>query len=294
MSKKDFIPELSDAQLDELLEYTPAFDRENLANIKARTFEKINQKEQPTMKKSSMRRSFSALAAACLIILLTSVTVFAAINLLSPSEIAYEMGDQRLSIALDSDDAIHINKSYVTEGYRFTLLSIVSGHAITDIFNPARRYLDRSYLVVAIEREDGSPMVDFLDDAPRFYISPYIRGYKPWLVNLHTIGGEGSGQHEMIIDGIRYVIVDMESIKAFADHGIYIGINTGWVFNGDAFDFTPDPWEFSANPDFEGVSIVFELPICQSFADPVRAAEILEATPILQAALQAQAEELYE
>ena len=286
MPNKDLIPELSEKQIDELLAYTPKFDHKNLANIKARSLEKINHKEQPTMKKTTIRRSFGTAAAACLAILLTGITVFAAVRFLTPSEIAYQIGDPSLSAAFESEDATHINESVYSGGYRFTFLSLVSGYVLSDAFNPARRFYNRTYLVMAVEKEDGSPMVDFLDEAPRFYISPYIRGYNPWQVNLHTLGGEGGGQSEIIVDGIRYIVTDMENFKAFAGHGVYIGINTGWLFDRDAFIFNADPWELRANPDFDGVSIVFELPICLSFADSVRATEILEATEVLQAALQ--------
>ena len=288
MSNKDLVPELlipalNEAQLDALLTFTPDFSEQNLANIKARAFEKISPKLHG--KKSTIRRSFSTIAAACLVLVLTGITVFAATRFLTSSEVAYQIGDPSLSVAFEGDDAIHINASVYSGGYRFTFLSIVSGDNLSDAFSPARGDDNRTYLVMAVEKEDGSPMVDFLEGAPRFYISPYIRGYHPWQVNLHTLGGEGGGQSEIIIDGIRYIVTDMENFKAFAGHGVYIGINTGWLFDQDAFIFDADPWELRANPDFDGVSIVFPLPICHSFADPVRAAEILEATPTLQAAL---------
>ena len=286
MAKKDLIPELSDKQLDELLTYTPAFSAKNLANIKALSLEKISHKEQPTMKKSTIRRSFGTTAAACLAIVLTGITVFAAVRFLAPDEVAYQLGNPSLSVAFESDDAIHINESLSSNGYRFTLLSLVSGYAISDSLLYAEGLSnDRTYLVMAIEREDGSPMVGTMDDSfQQFNISPYIRGYMPWQVNLHTLEG---GHHEMVVDGIRYRIIDMENIKTFAGHGIYIGINSGWFFDNDAFVFNADPWELRANPNFNGASVVFELPISLSFADPVRAAEILEANPILQAAQQA-------
>jgi len=287
MSNKDLIPELTEEQLDELLTFTPAFSEQNLANIKARSFEKINHKEKPIMKKSTIRRSFSTVAAACLVLVFTGITVFAATRLLTSSEVAYQIGDPSLSVAFEGDNAIHINESIVSNGYRFTLLSLVSGYAISDSLLYAEGLSnDRTYLIMAIEREDGSPMASPMDDSfKQFYISPYIRGYMPWQVNLHTLEG---GHHEMVVDGIRYRIIDMENIKAFAEHGIYIGVNSGWFFDNDAFVFNADPWELSANPDFNGTSLVFELPISLSFADPVRAAEILAANPILQGALQAE------
>ena len=286
MPKQGLIPELSEEQLDELLAYTPEFSDKNLANIKAISFAKIKHKEKPVVKKSTIRRTFGVAAAACLALLLTSITVFAAIRLLSSSEVAHQFGDQGLTLAFEGDDAIHINETVYSGGYRFTLLSLVSGYAISDSALYAEGLSnDRTYLVVAIEREDGSPMTDTMDEAFQpFYISPYIRGYMPWQVNLHTLEG---GQRETVIDGIRYRIIDMENIKVFAGHGIYIGVNAGWTFDQDALNFNADPWELMANPDFDGVSVVFELPINLSFADPVRAAEILGANPLLQSAPQA-------
>ena len=241
--------------------------------------------ERTNMKRSNIRRSFGTVAAACMILVLASVTVFAAVRLLTPGEIAYQVGDQRLMGAFESEDAININHSVVSGGYRFTLLSLVSGYEISDrLRNSEGLSFDRTYLVVAIEQEDSSQMLEPTDDAfPSFYISPYVRGYLPWQVNLHTLEG---GQVETVIDGVRYRIIDMENIKAFAGHGIYIGINTGWSFNRDAFIFDTDPWKLAANPDFDGVSVVFSLPIDLSFADPVRAAEILDTNPLLQAPAQ--------
>jgi len=67
----------------------------------------------------------------------------------------------------------------------------------------------------------------------------------------------------------------------------YISVNSGWLFDRDAFVFDADPWELRADSDFDGVSVVFKLPVCQSYANLARVVEILEANPLLQAALQA-------
>ena len=126
-------------------------------------------------------------------------------------------------------------------------------------------------------------MPEPMEDAfQSFYISPYIRGYMPWQVNLHTLEG---GHVETVIDGVRYRIIDMENVKVFAGHGIYIGINAGWSFDREAFVFNADPWELRANTDFDSVSAVFNLPIDVSFANPARANEILSEIPFLQSGL---------
>ena len=236
--------------------------------------------ERTHMKRSNMRRSFGTVAAACMIIVLLSVTAYAAVRFLTPGEVAYQFGDQGLRVAFESDDAININESFYSGGYRFTLLSLVSGNEISDRLQYTEGLShDRTYLVVAIEREDGSPMATPMDDDfEAFYISPYIRGFKPWQVNLHTLEG---GQVETVVNGVRYRIIDMENIKAFAEHGIYLGINAGWLFDNNAFIFNADPWELKANPDHDGPSVVFRLPIDVSFADPARVDEILGQNPFI-------------
>ena len=75
MAKKSIVTELSEEQLDELLSYTPAFSDKNLANIKALSLEKINQKER----KFSMKKAFATVAAAAFI-LATSTVAFAAVT----------------------------------------------------------------------------------------------------------------------------------------------------------------------------------------------------------------------
>ena len=276
MTNKDYDV---DAILQKVLHRTDKPDPALLDKIKK--LEYVKETKMPHFK-----RSFKIAIAACMLLIITSATVFAATRLLTPREVAYQLGDQSLSAAFASDTAININKTVVSGGYRFSILSIVSGLDISDtlLYSEGLSH-DRSYLIIAIENEDGSPMLTFDDDdIPQFYVSPYIRGFKPWQVNLHTLEG---GHKEMIIDGVRYRIVDMENIKVFAEHGIYIGINTGWLFDSEAFIFNADPWELRVNPEFDGVSVVFELPVDLSLADPVRAAEILDANPFLQAPPQA-------
>jgi len=236
MLKKGLVHELTDKQVEALLAYTPPFSARNVANIKARSFKKLNQRELPTMKKSTIRRTFGTALAACLVVLLGGITAYAAMRLRSPAEIANQLGNPSLGLAFESDDNVFINASETSGDYTFTLLSLVSGYALSDGLRYAEGLsLDRTYLVMAIERVDGLPMPSAADDDfLSFYVSPYIRGYAPWMVNLHTLEG---GHHETVINGIRYRLIDMENIKPFAAHGMYIGINTGWSFNRDAFTF---------------------------------------------------------
>lgn len=207
-------------------------------------------------------------------IMLTSVTVLATWQLLTPSEVASELDNEGLAIAFDSEDAIHINETVTSEGYVFTLLSIVSGSDLIDtmIFTSDEKIRDnQTYAVVAIQREDGMSMNE---STSSFFISPYIRGFAPWQVNIASLGNSLGGQVETFIDGILYRIIETANIEAFANQGVYLGISQG-RFSFEAFDFNEEAGTLRLNPNFNGPSVLFELPFDSSLADEVRAQEIL-------------------
>ena len=272
--------------IDAILKKTLRGSEKPSAELIRKTQYKINMEESGLNKKTVGRRLSSVAAVAAALVLIT-VTAFAAWGLLRPSDVARELGNPALGVAFESESAIKINESITSGGYVFTLMSIVSGEDITDtpIYSNGNILSDRTYVVLAIQREDGSSMPDILDDNhSAFFASPYIRGFKPWQVNLATIGS-GGGHVETVVDGVRYRIIDVDNIKAFAGHGLYLGVNLGHLFDTNAFIFDASTGELRANPDFDGSSVVFELPIDVSFADPARAEEILSEIPFLQSDL---------
>ena len=229
-------------------------------------------KEEPIM----LKRSFSAVIAAVVIISLLATTAFAAWYFLKPSEVADKLEDSALSAAFKSENAININQSVTSGDYIFTLLAIVSGKDISDNSNYSNGELrsDRSYVVTAIQKTDGSPMPTINDDNyTPFYISPYIRGQMPWMVNAHTLSG---GASEIYEDGVLYRLVEFDNITMFADLGVYIGIIDGRFPNNQAFLVNEQTGELFINPDYDGTNILFELPIDESLADSERAQVFLD------------------
>jgi len=211
----------------------------------------------------------------CAAVLMITATAFAAWYLLNPGEVAERMGDRTLSAAFNSENAININQSLSAGDYTFTLMSIVSGTDISDqqIMRDRRIFRDETYAVVAIQKSDGTPFVDNdLREGFQFYISPYVKGIAPWRLNSHLLGGGGQ---VIIIEGIKYVLTRTDNISMFADHGIYIGINSGFLF-GNAYIFNEESGEITPNPEFDGVSVLFDLPLDISLADPVKAQQYLD------------------
>jgi len=236
-------------------------------------------KEESVLKKTAIRRSFSTVAAAVMAFVLITTTTFAAWYFLKPSEVANKFEDSALSAAFDSETAVNINESITSGDYTFTLLAIVSGKDISNhpVYYSGDIRSERTYAVVAIQKADGSSMPTTQDDEygnPSFYVSPYIKGLKPWQVNAHTMKG---GYSEMVVDGVMYRILDCDEVTMFADRGVYLGINTGSIGNhSEAFIFNEQTGELRANPDYDGSSVVFNLPIDKSLADPEKAQQYLE------------------
>ena len=156
---------------------------------------KINQtilsrlREDTTMKSYQKKHFSVAVLVAILILCFSSVTAYAAWKYLTPNKIAENIDDQKLAEAFLSENAIIINESQTCGNYQATLLSIVSGNDLSDynsVFD-GHTLEDRSFIVVALEYADGSPMPDISEDAYgmlEFCVSPLVKGYDPLDVNV--------------------------------------------------------------------------------------------------------------
>lgn len=234
--------------------------------------------EGSTLRKTTIKRSFSMAAAAVITLIIFTTTAFAAWYYLKPSDIANKFNDSALSAAFESESAVNINQSITSGNYTFTLLATVSGSDLTDHpFNSNGEILsDRTYAVLAIQKADGSPMPSTMDDeygSVSFYVSPYVKGLKPWDVNAHTLKG---GHSDWVVDGVMYRILACDEVSMFADRGVYLGVNIGSFYDSMAFIYNEQTGELKANPDNDGSSVVFDLPLDKSLADPVKAQEYLD------------------
>ena len=84
----------------------------------------------------------AVLVAACMIILCSS-TVLAVYKYLSPAEVVTEINDNALQKAFLSEDAILVNETQESGGYKVTLMGSVAGKNISDfLLKPeAGRYM---------------------------------------------------------------------------------------------------------------------------------------------------------
>lgn len=262
--------------MDELLKTALAPTQEPPKRLNQRVLLEI--KERKSMK-NKKRFPAAVLAAAC-VLALGSVTAVAAHRYLSPDEVATEVNDGTLKEAFLSGDAVLVNETQESGGYRITLMGSVAGRNISDYLetdDAGDVQEDKIYTVVAIERADGTPMPDTASDEygkECFYTSHYIRGLDPKEYSIMSMGG---GYTELVKDGITYRLMSMDNIEMFADRGIYVGVSTGPFYDVDAYRYDESTGSISRNEDYDGVNALFELPVDKSKADPAAAAAYLEA-----------------
>lgn len=232
-------------------------------------------------KKSYQRRiPAAALVAACTL-LLCSGTALAVYKYLSPAEVATQLEDNTLQTAFLSEDAIQVNETQESGGYRVTLLGSVSGKNISDFVpledgEESGTEADKIYTVVAIEHADGTPMPDTSSgqyDEEVFYVSHYIHGLDPNKYSLMSLGG---GYSAFVKNGIHYRLLEMDNIDMFADRGIYVGVSGGTFYDAEAYHYDESTGEISRNENYGGVNALFKLPVDPSKADPAAAEAYLK------------------
>lgn len=241
-------------------------------------------KERDDMKNEQRRYKGRIGAAAAIVmgvLLVCSGTAFAIYKYLSPAEVAKEASNDVLQKAFLSEDAILVNETIESGGYKITLLGSVTGKDINEFISDGVPKNDRIYTVVAIERADGTPMPDTSSDEygkEAFYVSHYIHGLNPVRYSLMSMGG---GYTELVRDGIQYRILDMDNIEMFADRGIYVGVSSGTFYDAAAYIYDENTGEMSRNGDYDGVNALFELPIDKSKADSAAAEAYLKEFEML-------------
>lgn len=82
---------------------------------------------------------------------------------------------------------------------------------------------------------------------------------------------------EFVEDGVLYRLLECDTVAIFADRGLYLGVCQDFIPGADTFLMDQETGEIAANPDYPGLSVVFDLPLDPALADPVRAEEYLDA-----------------
>lgn len=264
-----------ESNLDELLKHalTPEDEPDFWLNQKI-----INRvKEQRRMTGRNKRRFPVVVAIAAFVLCLSSVTVYAALMYLHPAEVAEEVKDAKLADVFLSEKATVINETQSYGEYHVTLLSIVSGEALSDhpYYSNGVISADRTYAVIAIEKADGSLMPDTSEESYgelTFFASVLIDGYHPAIYNIASMSGNYTDITE---EGILYRLLECDNVEIFADHKMYLCVSEGVFYNAEAYLYDETTGRIARNEAYEGLNALFDLPMDASKADSEKAGEYI-------------------
>lgn len=264
---------MKDEKLDQLLKNALSTNFEPDLELNTKIMQKIKESERMNIRKY---KKFPAVAAACLVLLFGTATVYAAWNYLVPSEIATEYGDKQLAKAFESKDAVLMDESQTYGNYTVTLLGAVSGRALSGFCSYDHVKEEKTYIVTAISRTDKTPMPDTSDDGygqESFFISPLIQGLNPVQYNIFTMNG---GYFEIVRDGIMYRVIECDNIEIFADKKLYLCVSNTMAYQAEAYHYDEKTGEISVNSNYQGMNLLFGLPLNKDKADKTAAEHYLE------------------
>lgn len=235
--------------------------------------EKTEQAESEViMRKSWMKRVSVAALAAVLVVSAGGLSAYAAWKYLKPEQVADKTGDKKLAEAFRAKDSIQIDESQSYGGYTVTLLGMASGKNLSKfVYESDGEVLeDRSYAVLAIEKEDGTKMADsdrmadLPDEEADFLVSPLIQGEDPRFMNIYCMNG---GSSKFLQDGVLYWMIDCDNLEAFAKRGVYISVNHSTFFESEGYIFHEDTGDITRNEEYKELNALFRLPLDESKAD---------------------------
>lgn len=227
------------------------------------------QEEQP-MKTISHKRAF-AIALAAALVLALSITGFASWRFLSAKEVAKQNGMSDVARAFEGGDAVSINQSITSGAYNFTFLGIVSGKNLSEFQSDPPANPKRTYAVMAIARTDGTSVAS--DGSEQFFVSPLIKGQRPWQVNIASMNGAYT---EFVEKDVLYRLIECDDMELFADRGLYLCVSTSAFYDIKAFDYDEQTGEVTPNDSYDGACALFDLPLDPRKADHEKADDYLE------------------
>ncbi|MBE5036772.1 hypothetical protein INF35_03090 [Subdoligranulum sp. DSM 109015] len=227
-------------------------------------------KGEPDMKKRKLPVAVAVvLAAACL-----GGGVYAAGVLMDAPQAAEAVGESDVAALFEGEGAVAVNETQSDGGYDVTLLGLVTGDHLTDTWSSG--WTDgepdngTTYAVVAVRKSDGTPMPELSDESDPFRLSnsfaqmrlaiPDLQPAQYWL---------NPERRDVVRDGVRYLFLGCDNVEMFADRDVVLCVSTGGAFyNTEAFRFDETTGAITADPDYAGVNLVFDLPLDEGKADP--------------------------
>lgn len=212
------------------------------------------------------KKTFTSCAVIVATICLFATSAFATYRYLTASEIAKNMGDNKLATLFV--DGQKVSNTRVDGDYKATILGVATGEKLHEAekldweLSP-----EKTYVAVAVEKTDGTDMT--YDD--EILVTPLVQGLTPWKYNIFTFNG---GMQAKIIDGILYRIVEVDSIECFADRNIYMAVLDG-NYEKEAFNYDEKTGLITEKDDYNGTNMLFEIELDKTKANAAQAEKYL-------------------
>lgn len=248
------------------LSFSPDFQDRTIALLR-------QQAQKPEKEPLHMKRHIRKIAVVAAVAAALTISAYAAVLWLSPSQVADYAGAPRLAAAFAREDAQNLNETVQAGDYAVTLAGLVSGKGLTDW--EEEMDLSHTYVVLSIRRTDGTPL-DNSFDLTSHPLTPLVGGYTPWSVNNWTLGCGITGFAQ---DGIYYYLLDVKNLEMFADHTIYLAFYEGGAPSRDIFTMAEDG-TISFAEDYKGPHALFTVPLDKRLADPAAVQEFFRVNEI--------------
>jgi len=220
---------------------------------------KMKIREEQNMKASVKTKKFSVPFIAAAVLAALTLTAFAAYLLLTPKDVATHLERYELAEAFSKEDTIFNIPAQTSGDYTIELLGMTSGKNLDTVVE-ADVDKELTYIVGAVSRADGTPMTDYSN----LMVTPLVKGYKPWQINIFTLGS--GGKHAFLYEGIEYFLIECASVEIFADNTVYVAAYEGSAPSNAEFTMAEDG-TISFNEELDGTKALFELPLDETKAD---------------------------
>lgn len=224
------------------------------------TKQKITEEQNMSTNPTKTKRKWSVSLVAAAMIAAISLTAFAAYYLLTPKDVATHLERYELAEVFSKNDTTFNIPAQTSGDYTIELLGMTSGKNLDKVVE-ADVDKELTYIVGAISKTDGSPMTDYSS----LMITPLVEGYKPWQINIFTIGN--GGKNTFIYEGVEYFLLECNDIEIFADKQVYIAVYEGGAPSSAEFAISENG-AISFKETYTGTKAMFEIPLDKSKANP--------------------------
>lgn len=266
---------MNNIELNDLLFQALEADKQPSARLNEKILEQNQRIQEGKRLKYRRMILFTKIVAACIAIsILIPTTIYAAKHFLNAKEATQVVGDEKLSKQFQETSqnsaVIQMDQTETFTPYQVKVLGAVSGKNISDFVGKGVNGYDqeKTYIVTAIAKTDGTQMT--YDD--ELLVTPFIQGVSPMDFNIFYMGGGASSR---LTDGVLYRLIECDSLEIFADKTIYLGVTQESDF-GMAYHYDETTGIVSKNEDYQGMNMLFTIPLDKSKADAGKAAEYLE------------------